>query len=97
MGYLVLSPDGRFAALDGPNGKTVDVYDIDAGTHVTLDGQSWDYGWSPDGDLFRVKGHRVITCSTSTGECETGSTVIPDEGGGVAPDDLRYGNQTYES
>jgi hypothetical protein len=95
-GYLQLSPDGRFATYDVDN-KSVDVYDIDAGTKVTLDGQSWDYGWSPDGDLFQVKGRQLITCSASTGECTTSDVTIPKQGGGVAPDDLRYGNQTYES
>lgn len=96
-GYLQLSPDGRFASMSSADGKSVDVYEVDAGTHVTLDGQSWDYGWSPDGDLFRVKGDHVITCSTSTGECTTGTTTVPEQGGGVAPKDLRYGNQTFES
>ncbi len=96
MGYLQLSPDGRYAAVDS-DGKSVDVYDVDAGTHVTLNGQSFDYGWSPDGDLFKVKGRQLITCSTSTGECTPSEVTIPAEGGGVAPDDLRYGNQTYES
>ena len=97
FGYLSLSPDGRFATMSGDDGKTVDVYDVDAGTHVTLEGQSFDYGWSPDGDLFRVKGDRVLTCSTSTGECTAETVTIPQEGGGVAPKDLRYGNQTFES
>jgi hypothetical protein len=96
-GYLQLSPDGRFASMSAEDGKTVDVYDVEAGTHITLNGQSWDYGWSPDSDLFRVKGRHVIDCSTSTGECTTGDVTIPEEGGGVAPTDLRYGNQTFES
>ncbi len=95
-GYLQLSPDGRFATIDS-EGKRVDVYDVAAGTHVTLDGQSFDYGWSPDGDLFKVKGQRLITCSTSTADCTTTDLTIPAEGGGTSPDDLRYGNQTYES
>ena len=97
FGYLSLSPDGRFASISSDDGRTVDVYDVDAGTHVTLDGQSWDYGWSPDGDLFQVENHHVLTCSTSTGECTVGDVTVPAEGGGVAPKDLRYGNQTYES
>jgi hypothetical protein len=97
FGYLFLSPDGRFATMDSADGKSVDVYDVDAGTHITLDGHSYGYGWSPDGDLFRVQGDHVITCSTSTAECTTGTTTIPEEGGGVAPKDLRYGNQTFES
>lgn len=95
-GYLRLSPDGRHATYDIDN-RSIDVYDVDAGTKVTLDGQSWDYGWSPDGDLFRVRGGHVTTCSTDTGECTVGDVTIPKRGGGAAPDDLRYGNQTYES
>lgn len=97
FGYLNLSPDGRFATIDAADGTSVDVYDVDAGTHVTVDGQSFDFGWSPDGDLFRVVKRQVVTCDTSSGECTTGDVTIPQEGGGVAPDDLRYGNQTYES
>jgi hypothetical protein len=97
LGYLQLSPDGQYAAMDADSGETVDVYDVDAGTVVTLDGQSWDYGWSPDGDLFKVKDHQVMTCSTETGECAVGDVTVPQEGGGVEPRDLRYGNVTYES
>ena len=97
FGYFSLSPDGRFASMDSEDGKTVDVYDVDTQRKVTLDGQSYDYGWSPDGDLFRVKGDHVITCSTTTGECATETVALPAEGGGVAPKDLRYGNQTFES
>ncbi|MCW2793042.1 MAG: hypothetical protein JWO76_2140 [Nocardioides sp.] len=95
-GYLTLSPDGRFA-VNGAEDGSFDVYDIEAGTHLTFQGQAYDYGWSPDGDLFTVKAQHVVTCSTASGECTTGSVEIPKEGGGMAPDDLRYGNQTFES
>ncbi len=96
FGYLNLSPDGRFAAIDAPGGG-VDVHDVDAGTKVTLDGGAFDFGWSPDGDLFRVVERHVVTCDTATGECTTDEATVPAEGGGVEPTDLRYGNQTYES
>lgn len=97
FGYLNLSPDGRYAVIDAPGG-TIDVYDVDAGTKVSIDGRSsFDFGWSPDGDLFRVEDRELITCDTATGDCVTSDVEIPREGGGVAPDDLRYGNQTYES
>ncbi|HEU4811642.1 MAG TPA: hypothetical protein VFT00_05855 [Nocardioides sp.] len=96
-GFVKLSPDGRFATIDAGDGTSFDVYGVDDGTKVTLDGGSFDYGWSPDGDLFTVRGHHVVTCSPATAECTTGSETIPSEGGGVAPDDLRYGNQTFES
>ncbi len=95
--YLQLSPEGTFATLDSADGSSVDVYDVATGSHVTLEGQSWDYGWTPDGDLFRVADHHVLTCSSATGDCSTGSQTIPSHGGGVAPEDLRYGNKTYES
>lgn len=97
FGWLGLSPDGRYATVETDGGRATDVYDIDAGTKVTVDGQSYDYGWSPDGDLFKVVKRHVVTCDTATGECTTGDLTIPREGGGMAPDDLRYGNQTYES
>jgi len=97
MSYLQLSPDGRFAVLDTGDGKSVDVYDVDAGTKVTIEGHAFDYGWSPDGDLFKVAHRHVITCDTATGACTTEDATIPAAGGGVAPEDLRYGNQTFES
>jgi hypothetical protein len=97
FGWLQLSPDGRFATVDTDSGNATDVYDIDAGTKVTIEGRSFDYGWSPDGDLFKVAKRHVVTCDSGTGECTTGDLTIPQEGGGVAPEDLRYGNQTYES
>lgn len=97
FGYLNLSPDGRYATIDAPGGS-VDVYDVDAGTKVSVEGRSsFDFGWSPDGDLFRVVKRHVVTCDTATGECTTDEATIPAEGGGVEPTDLRYGNQTYES
>ena len=51
---------------------------------------SYDYGWTPDGDLFTVKGHHVVTCSTATADCSTGSETIPTDGGGVSPEDVRF-------
>jgi hypothetical protein len=96
-GYLSLSPDGRFAMMDDLPGRSFDVYDVDSGSHVTLDGASYDYGWTPDGDLFAIKRHHVVTCSTATAECSTGTETIPSDGGGTSPEDVRFAGRAYES
>ncbi len=96
-GYLSLSPDGRFAAMDDTDGKAFEVYDVDTGSHVTIDGASYDFGWTAGGDLFTIRKHHVVTCSTSTAECATGSAEIPTEGGGVSPEDVRFAGKAYES
>jgi hypothetical protein len=94
-GYLTLSPDGEFATLD--TGKSFDVYNVDSGTHVSFDGAAYDYGWTPEDDLARLDDHHVVTCSATSGECTTGSDTIPANGGGVAPRDVRFAGQTFES
>ena len=96
-GYLDLSPDGRFATMGTYDGASFEVFDIDAGTSITMEGESWDYGWSADGDLVRLADGHVVTCSTTTGECAAGAETIPRRGGGVAPDDVRFAGQTFES
>ena len=97
FGYAVLSPDGHFLTLDGQDGESFDVYAVDSGTKVTFPGGSFDYGWTPDGDLVRIKHQHVETCSTTDGECSTGTETIPEDGGGVAPTDVRFAGQTFES
>jgi len=94
-GYLALSPDGRFATLD--TGRSFDVYDIETGTHTTFEGGSYDYGWTAEDDLARLEHHHVVTCSPITAECTTGAERIPGDGGGVAPDDVRFAGQIFES
>lgn len=96
-GYLMLSPDGRSAVMDDTGGQAFEVYDVDTGSHVTIDGASYDYGWTPGGDLFTISKHHVVTCSSSTAECVTGSATIPSEGGGVSPGDVRFAGKAYES
>ncbi|GCD92323.1 PQQ-like beta-propeller repeat protein [Nocardioides sp. LS1] len=96
-GYAKLSPDGRFATVDAKDGKSFTVYGVDSDTTATFDGYSFGYGWTPGDDLFTVSKHHVVTCSATSGDCVTGDQVIPSEGGGIAPDDLRLANQTYES
>jgi len=95
--YVTLSPDGRFATVDSFDADSFDVYDVGAGSHTAFNGGSFDYGWTAEGDLARLKNHHVDTCKTATGECTTGSETIPSDGGGVAPDDVRFAGQTYES
>lgn len=96
-GYLLLSPDGRLAVMDDTADKAFEVYDVDTGSHVTIDGASYDYGWTPGGDLFTIRRHHVVTCSTTTAECTTGSAEIPSEGGGVSPGEVRFAGRAYES
>lgn len=97
-GYLDLSPDGRFATQGSYDGdESFKVFDIDAGTSITIDGTEWDFGWSADGDLVRLADGHLVTCSTATGECTQGTETIPLEGGGVEPKDVRFAGQTYES
>ena len=95
MAGPVLSPDGEFATLD--TGRGFDVYDVATGSHVSIDGASYDYGWTPEDNLARLKNHHVVTCSAASGECTTGSETIPSDGGGTSPQDVRFAGQTYES
>ena len=95
--YVTLSPDGRFTTLSSFDGDSFDVYDVASGTHATFTGHSFDYGWTPEGDLARLQGHHVQTCSTATAECTSGTVTIPADGGGVNPKDVRFAGQTYES
>lgn len=77
-GTFQLSPDGRYAALqraeeavDASAVVETDVYDIDSGDLVTVPGDAYDWGWTADGDLFRVEKSQVRTCDTATGDCTT--------------------------
>ncbi|MGZ4450283.1 MAG: hypothetical protein ACXVW4_10855 [Nocardioides sp.] len=96
-GYLTLSPDGRYATLDtGPH--SFDVYAVATGSKAGFAGaSSYEYGWTPDGGLFTIRAHHVVDCSPDTGACRAPGATVPASGGGVAPDDLRFGNQTFES
>ena len=85
-GYFNLSPDGRYAQLtaeddmmDG-SAASFEVYDVDSGSHVTFPGQAWDYGWTGQGDLFKVGEKELTTCDAGTGACTTvehGITMPP--------------------
>ena len=104
--YLTLSPDGRFAKLavqGDPGAANFQVYDVDTGAVIELDGDAASWGWSTDGDLFNLSDEGVVTsCSAETGTCSTEQPdldVLP----GSAPgeenfsDDVVLGNQIRES
>jgi hypothetical protein len=71
-GYFDLSPDGRYAQLvvEEFGGPSFEVYDVADGEAITLEGNPFDWGWTADGDLFKVGEDRVTTCDSATGECE---------------------------
>ncbi|WP_121252060.1 hypothetical protein [Nocardioides ferulae] len=72
---LRLSPDGRYALLDqerdGGGGSSFQVYSVDTGESVEIEGETWQYGWTADGDLFSLLGRELTTCQADTGECAT--------------------------
>ena len=80
-GYFELSPDGRWAVLQAEESSSAsfDVYDVAAGTHHAIDGQVWDFGWTPDGHLFAIKGSHVTTCDPATGDCSSEAFTRPPE------------------
>ncbi|WP_309650391.1 hypothetical protein [Nocardioides sp.] len=106
--YLSLSPDGRFAKLDADEQVSgFDVYDVVAGTHVQLPGATYDYGWTADGDLFRLQesasGVRLSTCEADTGSCaatEPDLATPPNDAAASSEDysgELKLGGLIYES
>jgi RNA polymerase sigma-70 factor (sigma-E family) len=94
--YLDLSPDGRYATLEvenfGGGPGQFDVYDVDAGAHVTMPGGAFDYGWTPDGELFRLTEDGFDICDAATGDC---SGTPLDLSGNL--DEAKLGGRTYES
>jgi hypothetical protein len=102
FGFGTLSPDGHFVKVDSgmDPGAGVDVYDVETGASVTIEGEG--FGWSPDSDLFSVHGSRLTTCEPTTGECTSTSldlTVEPESSQDPEDftDDLKLGGLTYES
>lgn len=102
-GFFSLSLDGDFAQVvsDEP-AKAFDVYDIDAGTHVSIPGQSSDFSWTPGGDLYRLADSMLTTCEADTGDC-TSVPVALDVQPNTSQDpndfsgELKLGGRTYES
>lgn len=89
-----LSPDGRFlqVVIDDMEPRPVRVYDVATGEVQELPA-SYSWGWTADGDLFRVEGDTLSTCSADTGDCQEQPLDPP------LPDDaeLRLGGRAYES
>ncbi len=84
-GWFILSPDGQFAMMlseSEQDDESFDVYDVDTGNHVTIEEAIYDWGWTADGELFRLEGDQLRTCDATTGDCST-------EPSGIDPDDVR--------
>jgi hypothetical protein len=105
-GYFDLSPDGRFAQLvneeqpPGGSGSSFEVFDVETKTSVTIEGNAFSWGWTADGDLFRVDGDQVRTCDPATGDCTEAPYDQPadaDSGGGPEAPYLKVGGRAYES
>lgn len=93
--YLSLSPDGRYATLEKDSmsgGGGVDVYDVDTGAHVQLPGSLFTYGWTVDGDLFRLTQDGINSCEAATGDCSATELDLPGD-----PAEAKLGGRTYES
>ncbi|WP_248579625.1 PQQ-like beta-propeller repeat protein [Nocardioides sp. InS609-2] len=99
-GTVLLSPDGRYAMVGDqvadPGGESADttVRTIGSGDEVVLDGPSYDWGWTADGDLFRITGKGLQTCAADSGICDT--TPLPD-GLSAEAAEVKLGGQLYES
>jgi hypothetical protein len=93
--YLSLSPDGRYATLEKDSmsgGGGVDVYDVDTGAHVQLPGSLFTYGWTVDGELFRLTQDGIDSCEAATGDCSMTELDLPGN-----PAEAKLGGRTYES
>jgi hypothetical protein len=81
-GSLDLSPDGRFAMVVDENGTgPSDVYDVATGQRVSVGGDPYSWGWTEDGDLFKVDGGKLTTCDSTTGDCATTDLDLPSSDG----------------
>ena len=92
-GWVTLSPDGRYAKFASDPG--VEIYDVQSGTHVSLPGNGFDYGWTADGRLFTVSGDNLKVCSPTTGDCS--EQQLPDGLSFGKDEFLRYAGSIYES
>lgn len=84
-GTFDLSPDGRYALLlpeetelEPGSDTPAQVLGLDSDSSATLIGNPYDWGWTADGDLFRVEKQQVTTCSAETGECASEPYAQPD-------------------
>jgi hypothetical protein len=77
-GWVTLSPDGRCAqgtveeTSDGQpvEARAIAVHTVDSEANVTIPGDPYGFGWTPDGHLFRLDGDQLVTCSPATWACE---------------------------
>jgi hypothetical protein len=69
----VLSPDGShvMVASNAMEAAEFEVYDVDSGRHVAIDGEFRHYGWTASGDLYGVDPQGVHSCDVDTGACAT--------------------------
>ncbi len=74
-GGVNLSPDGRFALVWASDPQTYEppqafqVYSVATGAPHWFKGDPYGWGWTADGDLFRVDGDTVTTCNAETADC----------------------------
>jgi hypothetical protein len=89
-----VSPTGRYATVAGETATDAfDLYELRAGTKVSVSGQAWDFGWTGGDELYAVTGEGLVECSTADGTCVR--EPLPD---GVRLDDQpRLPGQTFES
>ena len=83
-GYFVLSPDGQYAMLqlDSMDGEDAfDVYHVRSARKATVDRSFYGFGWTVDGDLFRLEEGQLVICDADTGQCSS-------EPSGVDADDV---------
>jgi hypothetical protein len=101
-----LSPDGGWAKAGGT------VYEVASDAEFTLPAGGDDYGWSPDGHLFRLDGDELVVCDPAAGACErkplgftapdpnASESLECDNEGNCVPDgtnSVRVGGVSYES
>ena len=100
-GDVRLSPDGRYAVvteeLDSvgqePAGTTVRT--VGTGSEVTLDGPSYEWGWTANGELFRLTEAGLDVCTADTGDCRT--DALPDGVPAKRLAEAKLGGRLYES
>ena len=91
-----LSPDGRLATVASdpmPDSKGVDLYTVDTGAHVRVEGDPYASGWTALGQYYSVTADGVVGCYSGGAECA--AQPLPD---GLRLEGLvRLGGVVYES
>jgi hypothetical protein len=60
---------------------SANVYDVATGDHVSMPGDPFAWGWTEDGDLFKLGDGTLTTCDSTTGDCTTTDADVPSSGG----------------